>query len=173
MGFHQMILGSPENHFLTHKKVGFYFFVNNFMTKIDFFSNAPNRLDYVARLLNKVHSSGQTAVVFGAAPALAQLSDALWQAKSFLAHEQLDADVGEAIVAPIVLTSVALADFPHHDVLINLTDELPAFFAQFHRLIEVVPNEEQPRQAARERWQHYKSRGYVMKHHDIAAKAKP
>ena len=146
------------------------------MTKIDFFSNAPNRLDYVARLLNKVHSSGQTAVVYGASTVLAELSDALWQAKSFLAHEQFDAEpseVGEPIVAPIVLTSVALADFPHHEVLINLTDELPSFFAQFHRLIEVVPAEEQPRQAARERWQHYKSRGYVMRHHDIAAKAKP
>jgi DNA polymerase III subunit chi len=144
--------------------------VNDFMTKIDFFSNAPNRLDYVARLLLKVHTSGQTAVVYGPSPTLSALSQALWQSHAFLAHEHVDSEPAEPLVAPIILTSAPLSDYPHHEVFINLSDEQPASFAQFHRLIEVVPNDDIPRQAARERWQHYKSRGYVMSHHDISAK---
>lgn len=140
------------------------------MTKIDFFSNAPNRLDYVARLLLKVHSSGQTAVVYGAPLTLSALSEALWQSHAFLAHEHVGNESGEALLAPIILTSTPLSDYPHHEILINLSDEQPAAFAQFNRLIEVVPNDDIPRQAARERWQHYKSRGYMMSHHDISTK---
>lgn len=138
------------------------------MTKIDFFSNAPNRLDYVARLLNKVHAAQQSAVVFGETHTLNALSDALWEFKGFFAHDVQPSE--NEFCASIVLISEALSEFPHHDVLINLSDETPTFFARFNRLIEVVPNDDAPKQAARDRWGFYKSRGYHLTHHDIAAK---
>lgn len=138
------------------------------MTRIDFFSNAPNRLDYVARLLNKVHTAKQTAVVYGDVQTLNALSDALWHNPAFLAHDVQPSTSSHN--APIVLISEAMLDFPHHDVLINLSDEMPTFFATFNRLIEIVPNEDTPKQAARDRWGFYKARGYVLTHHDIAAK---
>lgn len=140
-----------------------------FMTRIDFFSNAPNRLDYVARLLHKVHTAQQTAVVYGDPDTLSALSDALWHNPAFLAHD-VQANASLSHSAAIVLISEAMLDFPHHNVLINLSDVTPSFFASFNRLIEVVPNEDAPKQAARERWGFYKSRGYVLNHHDIAAK---
>ncbi|WP_114563965.1 DNA polymerase III subunit chi [Ephemeroptericola cinctiostellae] len=139
------------------------------MTRIDFFSNAPNRLDYVARLLNKVHTAQQTAVVYGDPRILNALSDALWHNPAFLAHD-VQPNVSLSHSAPIVLISEAMLDFPHHNVLINLSDDTPSFFASFNRLIEVVPNEDAPKQAARDRWGFYKARGYVLTHHDIAAK---
>ena len=138
------------------------------MTRIDFFSNAPNRLDYVARLLNKVHTAKQTAVVYGDVQTLNALSDALWHNPAFLAHDVQPSTSSHN--APIVLIIEAMLDFPHHDVLINLSDEMPTFFATFNRLIEIVPNEDTPKQAARDRWGFYKARGYVLTHHDIAAK---
>lgn len=138
------------------------------MTKIDFFSNAPNRLDYVVRLLNKVRAAQQTAVVYGEASTLNALSDALWQSRGFVAHDFETID--ETFSASITLISAALDNFPHHDVLINLSDETPSFFASFNRLIEVVPNDDKPKQAARDRWGFYKSRGYPLTHHDINAK---
>ena len=138
------------------------------MTRIDFFSNAPNRLDYVARLLNKVHTAQQTAVVYGDTQTLNALSDALWHNPAFLAHDVEPQT--SAHCAPIVLISETMSSFPHHDVLINLSDETPSFFASFNRLIEVVPNESTPKQAARDRWGFYKARGYALTHHDIAAK---
>ncbi|TDR31709.1 DNA polymerase III subunit chi [Hydromonas duriensis] len=138
------------------------------MTKIDFFSNAPNRIDYVARLLAKVQAAQQTAVVYGDAPVLSALSDALWHQSSFLAHDIQPKQLSHC--ASLVLMMNVSDDLPHHDVLINLSDETPHFFARFNRLIEVVPNEDTPKQAARERWGFYKSRGYLLTHHDIAAK---
>ena len=143
------------------------------MTQIDFFSNAPNRIEYVARLLQKVQQRGQTAVVYGDAPTLRSLSDSLWQANGFLAHELILESVNDLPnIAPFILTAHPHAHFPHHEVLINLSDEQPTFFAQFERLIEVVPNEDTPKQMARERWQNYKRAGYAMKHHDISAMKK-
>ena len=143
------------------------------MTQIDFFSNAPNRVEYVARLLSKVQQKGQNAVVYGSESVLSTLSNVLWRSDGFLAHELVlnDQDSLDNI-APFILTACEYDHWPHHQVLINLTDTQPTFFAQFERLIEIVPNEDEPKQRARDRWQSYKHIGYVLKHHDIAAMRK-
>ena len=143
------------------------------MTQIDFFSNAPNRVEYVARLLSKVQQKGQNAVVYGSESVLSTLSNVLWRSEGFLAHELVlnDQDSLDNI-APFILTACEYDHWPHHQVLINLTDTQPTFFAQFERLIEIVPNEDEPKQQARDRWQSYKHTGYVLKHHDIAAMRK-
>ena len=143
------------------------------MTQIDFFSNAPNRVEYVARLLSKVQQKGQNAVVYGSESVLSTLSNVLWRSEGFLAHELVlnDQDSLDNI-APFILTACEYDRWPHHQVLINLTDTQPTFFAQFERLIEIVPNEDEPKQKARDRWQSYKHTGYVLKHHDIAAMRK-
>ena len=49
---------------------------------------------------------------------------------------------------------------PHHDVLLNLADEWPPFFASFERLLEVVGADEEDRQRARARFAFYRKRGY-------------
>ena len=143
------------------------------MTQIDFFSNAPNRIEYVARLLLKVQQRGQNAVVYGSAQTLSALSTALWRSEGFLAHEMmLDNNAPLNDVAPFILTACEHEHWPHHQVLINLSDAQPSFFAQFERLIEIVPDEPAPKQKARDRWQSYKHTGYTLKHHDIAAMRK-
>ena len=143
------------------------------MTQIDFFSNAPNRIEYVARLLLKVQQRGQNAVVYGSAQTLSALSTALWRSEGFLAHEMmLDNNAPLNDVAPFILTACEHEHWPHHQVLVNLSDAQPSFFAQFERLIEIVPDEAAPKQKARDRWQSYKHTGYTLKHHDIAAMRK-
>ena len=143
------------------------------MTQIDFFSNAPDRIEYVARLLLKVQQRGQNAVVYGSAQTLSALSTALWRSEGFLAHEMmLDNNAPLNDVAPFILTACEHEHWPHHQVLINLSDAQPSFFAQFERLIEIVPDEAAPKQKARDRWQSYKHTGYTLKHHDIAAMRK-
>lgn len=138
------------------------------MTKIDFFSNAPNRLDYVVRVLKKIQTRQQNTVVFGDINTLNNLSDALWSLNGFHSHDIHHQSDKKNLCAQIILISTLPENLPHHDVLINLTDTLPTFFASFLRLIEIVPNEDTPKNAARERWIHYKSRGYAMTHHDIS-----
>ena len=68
---------------------------------------------------------------------------------------------GEAIAAetPVVLAG-GDEGLPHHDVLLNLADEWPPFFASFERLLEVVGADEEDRQRARARFAFYRKRGY-------------
>jgi len=58
---------------------------------------------------------------------------------------------------------------PHHEVLLNLGDELVAGFESFDRVIEIVPEDEASKQAARRRWKHYADRGYVLKRHEASS----
>jgi DNA polymerase III subunit chi len=55
----------------------------------------------------------------------------------------------------------------HQDVMINLSGQIPHFFSRFDRVAEVVPVDQNSRQAARENYAYYKERGYVLNYHKI------
>jgi DNA polymerase-3 subunit chi len=60
----------------------------------------------------------------------------------------------------------------HQEVLLNLGGAVPEGFSRFERLVEVVSaTDEADRSAARARWRHYASRGYVITRHDLVLKA--
>jgi len=44
-------------------------------------------------------------------------------------------------------------------------------FERFERLIDVVGQEPAEREAGRERWRHYQSRGYTITRHDLGARS--
>ena len=50
----------------------------------------------------------------------------------------------------------------HRQLLINLAAEVPDFFAQFDRVIELVTDDN--RQSARGHYSYYKERGYPLEH---------
>ena len=50
-------------------------------------------------------------------------------------------------------------------LLINLGHQVPAFFGRFDRLAEVVVGE--TKEQGRERYKHYRDRGYQIHHHDL------
>lgn len=50
-------------------------------------------------------------------------------------------------------------------VLINLGDDVPGFFARFERVAEVVAHPQ--RQQARTRYRFYRERGYPLFHHEL------
>lgn len=52
-----------------------------------------------------------------------------------------------------------------HDCLINLCTEVPKFFSYFLQCIELVPNKEEAKEKARERYKFYRRHGYPLKHH--------
>lgn len=137
------------------------------MTRIDFHSNVPDKLAYVCRLIRKAYGAGQKMVVHGAPAQLASLDTRLWSfsALDFLPHVGVDSPHAE--VTPIVLAPM-LQGAPHHDLLINLGQDVPQGFASFSRLIEVVGADEADRTAGRDRFRMYRDRGYPLQHHDIA-----
>ena len=131
------------------------------MTRIDFHSNVGDALLYACRLLRKAYQAGQPTVVLADAARLRVLDEQLWTFSplDFVPHCM----AGNALAAttPIVLTT-DLDDAPHHQVLLNLGAGVPAQFARFERLLEVVGNAPDELAAGRERYRFYRDRGYPL-----------
>jgi DNA polymerase III subunit chi len=139
------------------------------MTRIDFHFNTPDKLGYACRLVRKIYRAGQRTVVCCEDPELlARFDQALWSFSQldFIPHVM----AGDRLApeTPVVLTASG-EDLPHHEVLVNLGDRMPPFFASFERLIEVVSADPQDRDRARGRFRFYKDRGYPMGTHDLAS----
>jgi DNA polymerase-3 subunit chi len=139
------------------------------MTRIDFHSNVPDKIAYACRLVRKARSQNLQVVMLAAdAEQLRRLDEALWTFSDldFLPHVTIDSPL--AAQTPIILTDVtrAAADFPHHQILVNLSQQAPANFARFERMFEIVAPEESDRLAGRERYRHYQQRGYPLTHYD-------
>lgn len=73
----------------------------------------------------------------------------------------------EAVGAPVLIGHAAELgeDMAVDGLLINLTDEPPAFVGRFARAAEIVV--EQTRASGRMRYKHYREQGYPLKHHEI------
>lgn len=141
------------------------------MTEITFHLNANNKMDYCCRLLRKAYTQQAKVVVKGSADLLQQLDQALWSISTtdFIPHCNSDAESELLNASPIVLTSnIDSFDLlPHHQVLLNMDDEIASGYEKFERVIEVVGNEDQDKSKARVRWRHYSQRGYPISTHEI------
>ena len=143
------------------------------MTSIDFYFNAGDRLEVACRLAGKALQQKKRVLIYAPRPELAQKLDRLlWtaQAVSFIPH----CGVGEALAAETPVL-IAGEDLPEPsppaascEVLINLSSDCPPFFERHERLLEVVPQDDAERQAARARYAFYRERGYAIRNHDLA-----
>ena len=137
------------------------------MTRIDFYRYAEDKLRFACRLAAKAFSQSSRVVVYSPdARVLADFDRNLWtyQATGFVPHCFANSPL--AAETPIVLSSSG-ESLPHHDVLLNLADEWPPFFASFERVLEIVAADEGDKERARERWAFYRKRGYDIKVNDI------
>jgi DNA polymerase III subunit chi len=146
------------------------------MTQVDFHFNAADKLHYVCRLLRKIYKSGKKTVVFCSENQhLHRLDQELWSfsALDFLPHVRSGDPL--AAVTPIILlnqaSDAAQLASSHHDVLVNLAQEMPPMFSRFDRLVEVVEQAEEDRLKARIRWKFYKDRGYPLNTFDLSKQA--
>ena len=76
-------------------------------------------------------------------------------------------DAEEAAQMPVVLDHGS-EKFPHHDLLISLHDECPAFFSRFERVIEIIGNDAEDSRSGRLRFKFYRDRGYELRHFDLS-----
>jgi DNA polymerase-3 subunit chi len=139
-------------------------------TRVDFYllSAAASQdavLSFACRLVDKALQLGHRVYVYTAsAEQTARLDDLLWTFRqdSFVPHAPYDNPL--AAQAPVVLGHVAPP--PHWtDLLVNLTPTLPPHYERFARIGEVVNHEF--RIDARGRYQHYKTLGYGLEHHNV------
>jgi len=138
------------------------------VTRIDFYHYAEDKLRYACRLAATVAERGNRLVVYAPdAQVLSAFDCLLWtfQSTRFVPHCR----AADAIApqTPVILAAGEDA-LPHHDVLLNLGDERPPFFASFERLLEIVSTEEEDKQRARGRFVFYRSRGYEINVNAIA-----
>ncbi|MFM0716782.1 DNA polymerase III subunit chi [Paraburkholderia strydomiana] len=131
------------------------------MTRIDFHSNVGDSLLYACRLLRKAYQAGQPTIVLAEPARLRALDEQLWTFSPLDFVPHCMAGTALAAQTPIVLTT-NLDDVPHHQILLNLGATVPAQFARFERLLEVVGNAHEELVAGRERYRFYRDRGYAL-----------
>jgi DNA polymerase-3 subunit chi len=137
------------------------------VTRIDFYRNADDKLRVACRLAAKAVAASSRMIVYAPErPVLSRFDQNLWtyQATGFVPHCFAEAAV--AAETPIILATSG-ESLPHHEVLLNLGDEWPPFFASFDRLLEIVGNDEADKEKARERYSFYKKRGYEIRMNDL------
>jgi len=139
------------------------------VTQIDFYVQAQDRHDVVRKLCLKAQGTKARLVIWACDRAhCQQISRILWSVPStgFLPHVTSHDPL--APVTPVILDCDS-GPFPHDEVLINVRPEVPPFFSRFQRLIEVVSaTDEDDKRAARERFRHYRDRGYEIRTFDMA-----
>jgi DNA polymerase III subunit chi len=139
------------------------------MTTVDFYFNAPERLQAACRLAAKALAAGERLLIYSPEAELASRVDRLmwtWPATGFVPHCALDDPLAPDTPVLIARDEEAPADIR---LLLNLAPECPPHFARFERLFEVLGRDEAEREAARARFRLYKSRGYAIASHDLAA----
>lgn len=139
------------------------------MTRIDFYVLDSNqtqaRLQFACRLAYKAWEQNRHVYLHCASEAEAeQLDGLLWsfRADSFLPHALHPDQPAEAVVC-----GWGDDPTPHHDLLINLSNDTPDFFSRFNRLAEILVEHDPILTPARERFRFYRKRGYPLKTHQI------
>jgi DNA polymerase-3 subunit chi len=141
------------------------------MTRVDFYllrdTGESTRVQFACRLIEKAVQQGhQVYINTESVVQLQQLDDLLWtfRAGSFLAHAL---DDGQGHGGSPVLLAHGREPTDSHDVLVNLSNDVPAFFSRFNRVAELVGGESRQRAEARDRYRFYKDRGYTLNTHEI------
>ncbi|KGM55197.1 DNA polymerase III subunit chi [Lysobacter arseniciresistens ZS79] len=120
----------------------------------------------VCELARKAHARGLPMLVLARDTAQAErLDDLLWsfEPDAFIPHqiagEDVDEDEADVLIAP------PESDPPLRALVLNLRDA--PVEGGFERVLEVVPADESARGPLRERWKHYKARGFALKSYDM------
>jgi DNA polymerase-3 subunit chi len=128
------------------------------MTRIDFAFGAPDRLRTACQVVRKRYLAGQ------------RLDDT-----SFVPHVLAnDPLAGET---PVILTAgdpqqaaaaAGQGGQPQPSWLLNLDLDCPPGFEAFERLLEIVSDDPDDKQAARQRWRTYLAAGHTPQSHDLS-----
>lgn len=141
------------------------------MTHIDFYllgNNGVDSSDHIAcRLTDKAFRMGHRVYLYSDDATVCQkLDQMLWtfSAASFVPHAQYSDNI-----SPDTPVSIGSNEPPagFTDVLISLSEQVPAFFSRFDRVAEIVGSLDSEKQQARERFRYYRDRGYELQTHEL------
>ena len=130
------------------------------------------RLGYACRLLEKAYKLQNRIHTHTDDANMAQSLDTLlWTFRqgSFVPHELLSPD--SQPTAPITIGSAVPANGtgpPDADLLINLAAEVPAFYARYPRIAEIIDGSPAGREAGRARHRFYREQGLEPETHEVS-----
>lgn len=142
------------------------------MTNIQFYvskqsQNIAARLNLACRLAQKAYEHHLHVYVHCPDSMTARrLDDLLWTFNdtSFIPHG-LHTDAPLNTQSPYII--IGYEHEPQHncDYLINLANDMPAFFSRFLRMAEILDQTPEILQKGRERYKFYRNRGYNLEYH--------
>ena len=143
--------------------------------EVAFHFNVSEPTDYCCRLLRKAHGRGVRVTVTGPRQRLLDIDQRLWALSptEFVPHAWADAPAEVLMCSPIVLCETLTAPVPGQaaPMLLNLSDQIPAEYTLFERVIEVVGLDDDERALARQRWRAYDQAQHRLTRHDAAPSA--
>jgi DNA polymerase-3 subunit chi len=141
------------------------------MPTFDFYiieeSQVNARLRLTCRLIEKAYKNRHRIYVHTDSETTAhQLDEMLWTYRedSFLPHN-LYGDGPEP--APPIQIGFAVTPEKQRDILINLSKDVPIFYTQFTRVLEIISNETEIQAAGREHYKQYRADGHPINIHKL------
>lgn len=138
------------------------------MTRVQFYHNTENPLALACELVERACTRGRKVVLHMPDTAAAErLDQMLWSFNplAFVPHVRAGSPL--AAQTPVIIARTADDILPDHsDLLFNLGGAPPPEIERYRVLVEIVGLDEGERQAARQRWMDYKSRGYSIQAFD-------
>lgn len=143
------------------------------MSNVDFYLlNTYSKQDvyrFLCRLVEKAYQQQSHAYIHTCSLEEAQsLDDLLWTFRdiSFIPHQI--GEINNALLPPSILIGTDNPKQHSPDILFNLTQEVPPFFNEFPRIIEVVCEEKEHKIQARKKYKAYKEQNCPLTTHNIS-----
>lgn len=138
------------------------------MPKIDFYILSEGScLQLACRLIEKAYKNRHRVYIHTENQADAhELDELLWTYKeeSFIPHNLY----GEG-PDPLPPIQIGFNETPekHRDILINLSNQIPTFYKQFSRVMELISHHHEIQERARENYRIYRAKGYDITTHKL------
>lgn len=142
------------------------------MARINFAFGATERITQACQTSLKQYLAGQKMVVYCSDVArLRQYDQKLWAIDQAAFVPHVWAEDPLAARTPIVLVSKdlerVLGDFSPDTWLLNLDDACPPTCGSLQRVLEIVSDIPEDKEAARQRWRNYQAAGHDLKSYSL------
>jgi len=148
------------------------------MARVDFAFGAADRLRMACQVVHKHYLAGRPLVVYASdKQRLEKFDRLLWgfDATAFVPHVAADDPLADR--TPVLLAAAAPLPMPLPGAalpawLVNLDLDCPPDAERFERILEIVSDHEDEKQAARERWRRYQAAGHTLHAHDVSGRGR-
>ena len=141
--------------------------------RVDFYvlksAAAQQRRAFACRLTEKAYLRDLRVVIVSDSPADARvLDDLLWtfNERSFIPHQVCLGEHAPDPATPVYLTALPAAA-PPADLMVNLTDRLPAQWERYARIAEIIDGDAERRRLGRERFKSYRDLKVTLETHQL------